>query len=168
MCLIAKPRRSRTRRSLRLGLAHDTACTIHSTRESPWSIAYRLAREARDISTPSPPPSICASSIRNCSESALKDPRRVAEPTRKTIGSPQQDKVIDFLLRQIQNLFVSESFKKNLSLRCARIHGPHFRLHRTPSLVCSIKIPAAVSSARMASDTAKLLDLRAVSMSATF
>ena len=44
----------------------------------------------------------------------------------------------------------------------------YFLLHLTPSFVCSIKMPAAVSSARMASDTTKFLDLRAVSISATF
>ena len=44
----------------------------------------------------------------------------------------------------------------------------YFRLQRTPSLVCSTRMPAAAKLARMASDTAKFLALRAASISATF
>src|SRR5215813_7469303 len=44
----------------------------------------------------------------------------------------------------------------------------YFLLHRTPSFVFSITMPAATSSARKASETLKLRALRAASISAIF
>src|SRR5215469_10638589 len=38
---------------------------------------------------------------------------------------------------------------------------PYFLLHLTPSFVCSIRMPAEVSSARIASDSGKFLAARA-------
>ena len=103
--LTTKPLCSSMRRSFRLGLAHVTAWIIHFTPESLRSIIYLFANEASEMRTPSPPPSICASSTTRRSDAIVKDPRS----TRRSLSQGSNILSDGYLTRRLHILTAGQA-----------------------------------------------------------